>query len=178
MRDVIDRDRDAVLLAPILGEAIEPSVILRDEMTPLQDSKRFGLGESSRYEWRRNCGCQAGSPGSDARCLEEVSSCNGTFLVISSRFHRCPPYRCDFVTNVGDALLGVSKPAGSATSLNRWHRAAPSQSPSMVSQAPGEACRPRPAVATGLNRQNGYPFGNRIITMHIYHGNPQNVTSW
>src|SRR5262249_2242823 len=40
MRDVIDRDGNAVLLSPLFGEAIEPSVILWDEMTPLQDSER------------------------------------------------------------------------------------------------------------------------------------------
>jgi hypothetical protein len=29
-----------------------------------------------------------------------------------------------------------------------------------------------------LESANCYPFDNRIITMHIYDGNQQNVTSW
>ena len=35
--DVVDRDRNIVLLAPVLGEFVEPFVVLRNEMTPLHD---------------------------------------------------------------------------------------------------------------------------------------------
>src|SRR5262249_49336733 len=107
MRDVIDRDGNAVLLSPIFGEAIEPSVILWDEMTPLQDSERLGLGERGRYEGRRDYGRQTGSPGSDARGLKEVASRDGTSLFISSQFHRIPPCSKRLVTNVGEALLSL-----------------------------------------------------------------------
>ena len=35
--DVIDGDGDAVVLAPLLGEAVEPRVVRGDEMAPLED---------------------------------------------------------------------------------------------------------------------------------------------
>src|SRR5262249_181306 len=52
VRDVINRNGDAVLLAPILGEGIEPGVVLGNEMAPLQDFEGLGLGEGVGYEWR------------------------------------------------------------------------------------------------------------------------------
>ena len=39
--NVVDRDRDLVLLAPVLGEFVEPGVVLRNEMGPLHDRQRF-----------------------------------------------------------------------------------------------------------------------------------------
>src|SRR5262249_61695729 len=52
VRDVIDRNSDAVLLAPILSEGIEPAVVLGNEMTPLQDFEGLGLGAGVGFEWR------------------------------------------------------------------------------------------------------------------------------
>src|SRR5262249_42032913 len=44
-RDVVDRDRNLVLLAPISGEFIEPGVIFRNEVAPLYDRQRFVVGQ-------------------------------------------------------------------------------------------------------------------------------------
>ena len=53
-RDVVDRDRDLVLLAPVLGELVEPCVVFRNEVAPLHDRQRLGVGHGARHEWRRD----------------------------------------------------------------------------------------------------------------------------
>jgi hypothetical protein len=53
-RDVVDGDAGVVLLAPLLAEhAVEPLVVARDEVAPLDDLERLPL--------------RAGAAGSDAR---------------------------------------------------------------------------------------------------------------
>src|SRR5262249_32334265 len=75
-RDMIDRDLDVVLIAPILCEFVEPFVIGRNEMTPLHDRKCFGVGQGARYkwcgnDWRRACGQKT-----ESRLLQKPASCD------------------------------------------------------------------------------------------------------
>ena len=91
VRNMIDSDGDAVLFSPVLREAIEPGIELGNEVTPLQYFQRLGLGQGGRHERRRERRCEACSPCSDARCLEEIASRDGTILFVSSGSHRAPP---------------------------------------------------------------------------------------
>ena len=45
-RDVVDRDRNIVLLSPVLGELVKPFVVCRNEVTPLHDRQRLGIGQA------------------------------------------------------------------------------------------------------------------------------------
>src|SRR6185312_12310300 len=72
--NVVDRNRDLVLLAPVLGEFVEPSVVFRNEMGPLHDGQRFVLGERLRYERRGEHRRGTGRRKSEARLLEETAS--------------------------------------------------------------------------------------------------------
>src|SRR6266498_533577 len=90
VRNVIDSDGDAVLLSPVLREAIEPGIELGHEMAPLDDLQRLGLSKGSRDERRRERRRQAGRPRNGARRLQEVPSRDGSLLV-SSVSHRTTP---------------------------------------------------------------------------------------
>src|SRR5262249_38626253 len=69
---VIDRDGDPVLLPPVAGKAIDPPVVLGDEMAPLQDLEGLGFGKSRRDERRRNRWRQARGAGRYADGLEKI----------------------------------------------------------------------------------------------------------
>ena len=70
-RNVVDRDRNLVLVAPFLGEVVEPFVVFRDEVTPLHNRQRLGVGHRARHEWRREHRCRAGSGKGEARVPQE-----------------------------------------------------------------------------------------------------------
>src|ERR1700757_4182077 len=75
MRDVINGYRDAVLLAPLRCKTIEPFIVLRHEMAPLEDLERLGLCKSARHKRRRKRGRQTRSSSRGAHLLQEPASC-------------------------------------------------------------------------------------------------------
>src|SRR5262249_42528757 len=85
--NVIDGDGDAVLLAPLPREAVEPGIELGYEMAPLEEPQCLGLSQGGRHERRREHRRQPDS-GDDARCPQKFSSRHGTFLFVPCRFHR------------------------------------------------------------------------------------------
>src|SRR5262249_29722936 len=97
MRDVVDGHGNAVLLTPVLGEAVDPPVVFGDEVAPLKDLQRLGGSEGVRHERR-----QARRPCNGARRLQEVPSRDGSLLV-SSVSHRTTPV-CYGDDDVADAL--------------------------------------------------------------------------
>src|SRR5262249_26035925 len=101
VRNVIDSDGDAVLLAPVLREAVEPGIELGYEMAPLDDLQRLGLSKGSRDERRGECRRQAGRSCNGARRLQEVPSRDGS-LFVSSVSHRTTPV-CYGDDDVADA---------------------------------------------------------------------------
>src|SRR5262249_43995218 len=115
MRDVVDGHGNAVLLTPVLGEAVDPPVVFGDEVAPLKDLQGLGRSKGGRHERRRECRRQAGRPGNGARRLQEVPSRDGSLLV-SSVSHRTTPV-CYGDDDVADAL--------SMTALDNWFRGAP-----------------------------------------------------
>ena len=72
--DVVDGDVDIILLSPILGEVVEPFVVRRNEMAPLHDRQRLGVGQRPRHEWRGKHWCGAGGGKGEARFLQEPAS--------------------------------------------------------------------------------------------------------
>src|SRR5271166_5687291 len=72
--DVVDRDLNVILLPPVLCELVEPCVVRRDEVTPLHNCQRLGVGQCPRYvrrgEHRR---CTGGRKG-EARFPQEPAS--------------------------------------------------------------------------------------------------------
>ena len=79
--NVVDRDRNLVLVAPVLGEFVEPGVVCRNEVGPLHDRQRLVGGQGLRNEWRRKHGCRAGCGKREARSLQEPASRNAPKFV-------------------------------------------------------------------------------------------------
>src|SRR5215510_10816678 len=48
---MVDGDVDIVFRAPVLCELIEPFIVFRNEMAPLHNGKRLGVGKGSGDEW-------------------------------------------------------------------------------------------------------------------------------
>jgi len=69
--NVVDGDRDAILLAPVRGELVEPFVEGRDEMAPLHHRQRLALGERARDERLRHLGREHRRD-TDTSALEEA----------------------------------------------------------------------------------------------------------
>src|SRR5262249_19529995 len=115
MRDVVDGHADAVLLTPVLREAVDPPVVFGAEVAPLKNLQRLGRRKGGAHERRRECRRQAGRPGNGARRLQEVSTRDGT-LFVSSVSHRTTPF-CYVDDDVADAH--------STTELDKWFDSAP-----------------------------------------------------
>src|SRR5215467_4479699 len=92
MGNVVDRGVDAVLLAPVADEAVEPFVVLGHEMAPLQDLERLGVGERRRHEGRGDEWRQARRAGGDTALLDESPPVDARFVGLSSLTHICLHY--------------------------------------------------------------------------------------
>ena len=87
-RDVVDRDGDLVLLAPVLGELVEPFVVSRDEVAPLHDRQRLGVGQRAGDKRRRERRRRAGGDEGETRLLQETASRDARK---SANAHSIPP---------------------------------------------------------------------------------------
>ena len=70
-RDVVDGDGNLVLLAPVLCELVEPFVVSGNEVAPLHDRQRLGVGHRAGHKGRRH---RAGGDEGATRLLQETAS--------------------------------------------------------------------------------------------------------
>src|SRR5215813_14076012 len=79
MRDVIHPDLDAVLLAPLLREVVEPGVVRRHEMAPHQHAKARALDLGGRTPGIEH-GQKGRAGGAGAGDLEEAPAAAGEMI--------------------------------------------------------------------------------------------------
>jgi len=87
MGNMVDGGVDAVLLAPVMDEAVDPLVVRRNEVTSLDDFERLGVGQRRRDERRADHRRQAQAAGNRAGPPEKAAPRDSHTTRVSSFTH-------------------------------------------------------------------------------------------